>query len=289
LEIAGKFHGLEQTPADEPVLLVSGSGEAHRLKAVGEIVPSALEDGKPWRAQFVWDETPVGVEAAVLEFGHDLVVDLPAPGAKQTLLRPRFINVRRAPDDAPADDVPVEENEAPAESDAPAETEPEAEVPAASGDVALRADLVAAEARIEELSAALRRTEEELARARADLEAERDGRAQDAERFREGLARIRTSAEQSLAAAQSEVQQLAEQGEAARTELSSQLEAAEAARTQADTEAATLREQVAAADELRTRLSAFEDAGAEAGKMRADAQRLLERLTKFVEALDAGK
>jgi hypothetical protein len=299
LEIAGKFHGLEQTPADEPVLLVSGGGEAHRLKAVGEIVPSALEAGKPWRAQFVWDETPVGVEAAVLEFGHDLVVDLPAPGAKQTLLRPRFIKVRRAQhdapaddapaDDAPADDAPVEEDEAPPESDVPAETEREAEVPAASSDVALEADLVAAEARIEELTAALGRTEEELTRARADLEAERDGRAQDAERFREGLARIRTSAEQSLAAAQSEVQQLVEQGEAARAELSSQLEAAEAARTQADTEAATLREQVAAADELRTRLNAFEDAGAEAGEMRADAQRLLERLTKFVEALDAGK
>jgi hypothetical protein len=315
LEIAGKFHGLEQAPADKPVLCVSGGGEAHRLKALGEIVPSTLEDGKPWRAQFVWDQTPVGVEAAALEFGSEMVVDLPAPGAKQTLLRPHFIKVRRAQDDEPADDAPAQQDapadeapaqqdapadeapaeqdasadEPPAEPDAPAEAEGEPQVPAAGGDVALEADLVAAEARIQELRAALERTEAELSRARADLEAERDGRAQDAERFREGLARVRTSAEQSLAAAQGEAQQLAEQGEAARAELSSQLEAAEAARTQADTEAATLREQVAAADELRKRLCTFENAGAEAVQMRAEAQRLLKRLTKLVEALDAGK
>src|ERR1051325_3030289 len=131
LEIAGTFHGLEQSPDDTPVLVVSGDGEAHQLRSVdaslsgppedgkswqaqvaggegpvgggdGEAhqlrsVDASLsgppEDGKSWQAQFEWDEAPVGIEAAALEFGTGMVIDLPAPGASRG--RARYIEVRR--------------------------------------------------------------------------------------------------------------------------------------------------------------------------------------------------
>jgi hypothetical protein len=291
LEVAGKFYGLQQAQFDEPVLVVSGGGGGHRLRAVREVVAGQPEDGKPWRAQFAWDETPVGVEAATLEFGPDIAVELPAPGAKRTLLRPRFVEVRRAhhTDDAAAD------------SAAAADADPEA--PTVAGDVTLQAELVAAEQQVREVRAALDRAEADLARARADVDAERKGRTADAERFREGLARVRASAEQALAGAQDDAQELAaqlsdaraahEERDGALADLREQLEAAEAARAQAENERQgqeeALRKQVAASDELRTRITALGHVGDEAGEMRADAQRLLERLTRLVDALDGGK
>ena len=297
LEIAGTFHDLEQSPDGTPVLVVSGDGEAHQLQSVEASVSGPPEDGKSWQAQFEWDEAPVGIEAAVLEFGTGMTIELPAPGAKP--LRRRFIRVRRADEGAvhaapadedaaptdedatPADEdavstdenaAPTEENAAPADAAAVADHEPRI---ATAGDIALEADLVAAEARIHELRAALERTAADLDHARADLEAERTGRSQDAEQFHDGLARVRASAEQALAAAQAEAQQLRDDGQAARV--------------QAEAELAALREQVAAADELRQRISALEGAGADASEMRADAQRLLERLTTFADAFDAGR
>jgi hypothetical protein len=166
LEVAGRFHGLEKAPAEKPVLVVSGGGAERRLNAVDEV---PAEDGQAWRAQFVWDEPPVGVEAAALELGPDIVVDLPPPGAPKTVLQPR--------------------------SPQP-------------GDVALQADLLAAEQEVQELRSALERTQAELDRARSDVEGERSGRAADAERFREGLAQVRASAEQAVAAAEAEVDAL---------------------------------------------------------------------------------
>jgi hypothetical protein len=278
LEIAGKFHGLEQSPDATPVLVVTGNGEAHQLDSVDESVSGPPEDGKSWQAEFAWDEAPVGIEAAVLEFGRGMMIELPAPGAKHR--RPRFIDVRRAEEDAaPAEDA---EHDAPAEQDVARDPEASVRTP---GDIALEADLVAAEARIQELRAALERAEVDLDRARADLELERTGRRQDAEQFHDGLAHVRASAEQALAAAQGEAQQLRDEVEAQR----SRLDAAESARAEAESEAAALREQVAVVDGLRQRVSALEDAGADASEMRADAQRLLERLTRFAEALDAGR
>jgi DNA repair exonuclease SbcCD ATPase subunit len=245
LEVAGKFHGVQDAAAVTPVLVVSGGGTAHRLEA--ETVAGPPEDGKSWRAQFVWDEAPVGVEAATLELGPDVVVDLPPPGAQRALLRPRS----------------VDEHEH------------------AGSDVALQAELLAAEQEAQELRAALERAEAELARARADVDTERTGRAADAERFREGLARVRALAEQALTEAQ-------QRGQQAEADLSSELEAEQAARAQAESDATALREQVAEADELRQRLTVLQEVGAEADETRAEAQRLLERLTKLVDSLNAG-
>lgn len=287
LEVAGKFHGLEDAQFDDAVLVVTGAGGAHRLRAAPEIGAGPPEHGQSWRAQFVWDEKPVGVDAAALELGPDIVVELPAPGAKRTLLRPRFLEVRRA----------HRGDAEPAGSTAAADGEPDAS--GAAGDLTLQAELVAAEQQVREVRAALERAEADLARARADVETERKGRAADAERFREGLARVRASAEQALAGAQSDAQELAEQlstarvslkeADAAVADLRGQLEGAATARAQAENEQETLRKQVAAGEELRTRLTALEQVGDEAGEMRADAQRLLDRLTRLVDALDAGK
>jgi hypothetical protein len=133
---------------------------------------------------------------------------------------------------------------------------------------AVQAQRLAAEQETAELRAALERAEAELARARSDLDGERSGRATDAERFREGLAQVQASAEQALAA---ERAQAAHDSEALREEL-------ETARAQAEREA----------DGLRQRLGAVEHAGTEAEEVRADAERLLERVTKLADALDAG-
>jgi hypothetical protein len=226
LAIAGTFHGLERSPDDTPVLVVSGDGEAHQLRSVDATVSGPPEDGKSWQAQFEWDAAPVGIEAAVLEFGTRMVIDLPAPGANRGPAR--SIEVRRDDQDAvPGQEPPV----------------------AAAGDIALEADLVVAEARIQELRAALERAEADLDHARTDLEAERSGRAHDAEQFHAGLARVRASAEHALEVAQAEAQQV---------------------RAEAESEAAALREQMAGVSE-----------------MRVDAQRLLERLTRFAEAFEA--
>jgi hypothetical protein len=241
LEIAGTFHGLEHSPDDTPVLVVSGDGEAHQLRSVDASLSGPPEDGKSWQAQFAWDEAPIGIEAAVLEFGTGMVIDLPAPGAN----RGRSIEVRRDDEDAPPDQEPTA---------------------AAAGDVALEADLVVAEARIQELRAALDRAETDLDHARTDLEVERTGRTHDAEQFHAGLARVRASAEHALEVAEAEAWQLRADAD----DVRGRLDAAESARAEAESEVAALREQVAAVSE-----------------MRGDAEQLLERLTRFAEAFDA--
>jgi hypothetical protein len=243
LEVSGRFHGREEPPA-EPVLIVTGGGAPHRLQGTPDSAPA--DDGA-WRAVFVWEGVPVGVESATLELGPDIVIDLPPPGADQ----PLSLDVQRA--DAGGEPV------------AP---------PPVGRDVAMQAQRLAAEQHAEELRAALERAEEELARARSDLETERSGRAADAERFRDGLAQVQASAEHALTAERGET-------EALRDEL-------RAARGQAEREAEARREQAAAGEELRQRLSALEDAGTEAGEVRSDAERLLERLTKLAGALDPG-
>src|SRR5215211_4296084 len=100
LEVTGRFHGLQELPA-EPVLVVSGGGIPHRLQASPDSVPT---DGEQWRAEFVWDGVPVGVESAALELGPDIVIDLPPPGAG----REQSLDVRHADaDDQPADPLPA--------------------------------------------------------------------------------------------------------------------------------------------------------------------------------------
>jgi hypothetical protein len=210
LELAGRFVGLASPPADSPVLVVRGAERTHRLAPAPDAAPGAPEDGRMWRAEFVWREMPEMFDTAQLQLGGDVTVELPAPGDP----RPRSVEVRR--------------------------TRTEAAAPTAGANrLRLEAELLAAREEAGELRAAAERAEQDLARARTDLAAEREGRAADAERFREGLARVQRSAEAALSEANDAV-------EALRAEV----EVATAARAEAES----------AAESLHARMKTIRDA-----------------------------
>jgi hypothetical protein len=149
------------------VLVLAGATGIHRLIAAPGDVSGVPANGQPWVAAFVWHDAPAAFDAAVLELGEDLAVDLPAPG---TDAGAGALQVRSASPAAPA---------------APDRLGAEAERLALQEDVHLAQEET-------------RRLGEALARARADLEAERHGRAEDGERYRAGLAQIREAAEATL-------------------------------------------------------------------------------------------
>jgi hypothetical protein len=167
LELAGTFDGLGAAPPGAAVLVLTGPTGTYRLTASpGDV--AAPVNGEPWLAVFVWHEAPAAFDAAVLELGDDLAVDLPVPGAdaSQDALAMRF----SANDDAAG---------------------PAARVAAEADRLGLWEDLTQAQQEA-------RRVGEELERARADLATEREGRAEDAARFRAGLAEMREATESAL-------------------------------------------------------------------------------------------
>jgi methyl-accepting chemotaxis protein len=271
-------------PTAAPVLVVRGDGATHRLPAASG--PSgAPEDGQPWTATFVWQTAPVPFNAAQLELGDDFVVELPQPGETDGEGY-HVLELRRTGE---AQEEPV----LTAAPDPPPSTAPDPGV----GQVHLQAELLEAQQEGRELRASLQQVQEELSRARADLTAEREGRAGDAARFRDGLAQLEASAEEALAS-----------HEAAMADLRRQLEAAGAERTQAVSEAraegARLRERLTSlehaakdVDELRSQLerARSDTAGAHAelestrgavAEAQAEAQRLLGRLTSIADVPD---
>jgi hypothetical protein len=169
LELAGTFSGLDESPADLPVLVLTGRDRTYRLPAAADDVSGVPENGQPWRAAFVWQEAPAAFEGAVLQLGGELAVDLPEPGA----------------DDAEPGNVEL-----------PIRLRP------GTDRLRLEADLLTASEELRAAQSGLHRAQEELSRARADLEAEREGRAADAQRFRDGLTQVRGSAEEALSAEQ---------------------------------------------------------------------------------------
>jgi hypothetical protein len=238
LRISGRFVGLGDASPAAPVLVVPGPERMHRLPAVPDSLSGPPEDGGPWSAEFAWHEPPVAFDAAKLELGPEIVVELPGPGAKRRRLRGQSLEVRGA-------------------------------TPAPGGErVRLESELLAAQEEIRELRTAAERAQEELTRARDDLNAERERHAGDAERFREGLARVRESAAEALAVEQSAAQQL--RGE---------LDEAVAARMQAESEAET----------LRARLAGLEHARSAADEARAEGERMLSRLQTLRDALGDGR
>ena len=175
LELAGTFTGLDGPPADSPVLVLTGPNRTHRLPAAADDVSGTPRNGRPWHAAFVWQEAPAAFETAVLQLGGELAVDLPEPGANGS---------------------------APGNVELPIRLRPGAER------LRLETELLATLEDLREAQLAVQRAEEELSRARADLEAEREGRKADAARFRKGLAQVRESAEEALAAEQRSSEQL---------------------------------------------------------------------------------
>jgi len=152
------------------VLVLTGATGTYRLTATPGDVSGVAANGSPWHAAFVWHEAPAAFDAAVLELGADLAVDLPAPGA-----------------DAGMDALPVWVTSS---ADLP-EIAGAAQVAAEADRLGLWEDLTQAQQEA-------RRLAEDLARAQADLATERDDRAEDAARFRAGLAEMRDAAEAAL-------------------------------------------------------------------------------------------
>jgi hypothetical protein len=219
LELAGTFAGLDRTPTDLPVLILSGAERTHRLPASAADVSGAPENGRPWRAAFVWQEPPAAFESAVLQLGGELAVDLPEPGENGA-----------APDNV---ELPVW---VPSLQDA---------VPGAGAELLrLEAELLAAREELLEAQSKLHRGEGELRRAREDLDTERAERAADAVRFRDGIEAVRESAEQALAleqrtaqqmrAALSAAQETLEANEAELAEVRGELDVASTFRAEAD-------------------------------------------------------
>ena len=241
LRVSGRFMGLGHAAPADPVLVVRGHERMHRLQALPDSLSGPPEEGSLWSAEFAWQEPPVAFDAAKLELGPDVVVELPGPGAKRPWLRGQTLEVRGTSPARGAERVRLE------------------------------SELLAAQEEIHGLRAAAERAQEELTRARGDLSAERERQAGDAERFREGLARVRESAAEALAAEQSAAQQIESDLREARIAL----EQAVAARSHAESEAETLRERLAGLENARR---AAEEARADGERMLSRLQRIRDAL-----------
>jgi chromosome segregation protein len=259
LQVTGEFTSTPTLPAEEPVLAVRGAEGTHRLPAVPESLSGAPAEGGLWRAEFAWEVAPAPFDAAVLEFGDDIAIELRTPAAR----------------DAPATLSPTDSGAA--------------RLHLQSEMFALQADARAARAEADRL-----RTE--LARATEDLESERARHAVDADRFRQGLATVESVAQEALAEEKSVAQELGTELERTREALNAR--DAELQRVRAELEAAgsasselgALRERVAElerhGEEAAQARADLEHAEAEAQRARAESERLSSRIARIREALD---
>jgi hypothetical protein len=286
LQVAGEFSGHAMLPAELPVLVVSGAEGTHRLPAVPESVSGAPAEGQLWSAEFAWEVAPTPFDTAVLQFGDDLAVELGAP---------------KAGDD----------EKAAAQSASGTDREPEAVAhhrnderapatlsPAGSGAAQLhmQSELFAVQADARDARAEADRLRTELARAAADLEAERARHAVDADRFRQSLAAVKGLAQEALAEEKSATREVETDLEHAREaiaardaeleRLRAELEAVEAMRA----ELGGLRERVAelerSGEEAAQTRAELEHAEAEAQRARAESERLSSRIARIRKALD---
>ncbi|MBA3406704.1 MAG: hypothetical protein H0U06_01370 [Solirubrobacterales bacterium] len=173
LEIDGRFVGLGAAPTGRPVLVLRGTERTHRLPAVDDDAP--VGEGEDWHAAFAWLEAPTAFGAAELELGDELLVDLPEPVRDADESELDILDVRRR-----------------------------------GGTERLRAqsELLAVRSELGEAHVIRERVEKELARAQADVEEERAGRAADAKSFREGLLQAQGAAEETVADALGEIETL---------------------------------------------------------------------------------
>ena len=276
LAVSGTFGGLGETPAEAPPVLVLHEGESvHRLPAIADSVDGPPEDGQIWQAAFAWQDAPVAFDVAELKLGDDLVVELPEPGAKNRLSRPRVLEVR-----TPSKHEVTEATDTTETMETTENTE------AVAVSVGSQIDLLAAQEELREVRIELEQTQAELTRARDDLQAERERRAGDSERFRDGLAKVRESAEESLAAQQGAARQLESDLQEARDAIETKDADLQTAREQlvaTESETLTLRERVeqleAAAEETERLRAELKESADVIEQTRNDVERLLDRLT----------
>jgi hypothetical protein len=282
LGVSGTFGGLQKPADGAPVLVIRAGDRVLRLPAVADSLGGPPEEGRVWQAAFEWQDAPVAFDGAELELGAGLAVDLPGPDPKRRLSRKRVLEVRTAGGgggdprretvgivDGPPTDRAAESAEPPAAPGGPVE--------GGAASVGSQVELLAAQEEVREIRIAMQQTQQELARARDDLRAERERRSGDSERFREGLAKLRESADGALAVEHSakrqlgsdlrEAQEVVEKQDAALKTLRGQLEAAGRALTEAEAKAR------AEADALRKQVAKLESDGKETERLRAELER----------------
>jgi hypothetical protein len=286
LQVTGEFTGSATLPAEAPVLVVRGAEGTHRLPAVPESLSGAPAEGRRWRAEFAWEVAPIPFDAAVLEFGDDIAIELVTPKA-------------RGDEDAEAQlphGTDGEREAAPHGSDGESAAAALSSAGSGAARLHVQSEMFALEADAREARAEADRLRTELARATEDLESERARHAVDVDRFREGLAAIERSAQEALAQEKSVTQELGSELEQAREatnardaeleRLRAELDAVEGARA----ELGALRERVAelerSGDEAAQTRAALEQAEAEAQRARAESERLSSRIARIREALD---
>ena len=164
LEVDGRFVGLEEAVAGDPILVLHGSDRTHRLPAVANETDGV--DADAWHAAFKWRDTPTPFDVAELEFGDDLVVDLPSPQSDDADSDGDVLDVRRR---------------------------------GGAERLRLQAELLAVRSELTETRTQLERAEKELAQSREELTAEREARTADAEEFRAGLAQTQAAADDAIA------------------------------------------------------------------------------------------
>ena len=172
LEIEGRFAGLSVEAVNRPVLVLRGDEQTHRLPAINGDAPSG--DGGDWHAAFAWLEAPTAFDAAELELGDDLLVELPEPLLNGDDSERGVLDVRRRRGQR----------------------------------LRLQAEVLAVRSQLGEAHADRERIAKDLVRAREDLDEERAARARDAESFRASLAQTQNAAEEAVAETREEVVEL---------------------------------------------------------------------------------
>src|SRR6478672_11741915 len=81
LEVVGRWQGIRGRRLARPVLTVEAGGTRRRLTAMPG---GQLTGDEPWRALFAWPHEPADIEAAELEIGRSVVVELPAPRSRMS-------------------------------------------------------------------------------------------------------------------------------------------------------------------------------------------------------------
>ena len=80
LEVVGRWQGIRGRRLARPVLTVEAAGTRRRLTAMPG---GQLTGEESWRAAFAWPHEPAEIEAAELEIGRSVVVELPVPRSRK--------------------------------------------------------------------------------------------------------------------------------------------------------------------------------------------------------------
>ena len=81
LEVHGRWSGVRGRRFMRPALTAVTGDREHRLLAVLDHKPWAVEEGEPWQAAFPWSADAAGVREAELTVAPDVTVSLPRPSS----------------------------------------------------------------------------------------------------------------------------------------------------------------------------------------------------------------